>query len=105
MLKWNFFTEIQKMEDKVKYLEKHLKIVSQINQMIESLQIKIEELERWRNTKKNVPSGLPAIKSYDLKLHTVATNECQELASKFEENDKQSLEWMMDVHDKLVQDV
>ena len=78
------FTEIQKMADKFKALEKHLEIVSQINQRMESLQTKIEELDRWRNMKKNVPSGLPAIKDYDIKLHTLATNECQELSSKFE---------------------
>ena len=31
------FIEIQKMEDKVRALEKHLEIVSQINQKLESL--------------------------------------------------------------------
>jgi glutamate mutase epsilon subunit len=31
------FIEIQKMVDKVKYLEKHLEIVSQVNQRMESL--------------------------------------------------------------------
>lgn len=49
---------------------------------------------------KNVPSGLPRIKSYDIKLHTLATNECQEMASKFEEKVKQSLVGMMNVYDK-----
>ena len=88
------------MEDKFKYLEKHLEIVSQINQRIESLQTKIRELDRWRNMKKIVPSGLLEIKSYDTRLHTLATNKCQELVSKFEEKAKQSLEGMMDVYDK-----
>ena len=73
------------MEEKVKALEKQLGIVSQINLKMESLQAKIEELETWRNTKKNVPSSLPAVKSYDTRLHTLATNKCQELASKFKE--------------------
>ena len=34
------------MEEKVKDLEKHLEIVSQINLKMESLQTKIEELDR-----------------------------------------------------------
>ena len=73
------------MEEKVKALEKHLEIVSQINLKMESLQTKIEELDKWRNMEKNVPSGLPTVRAYDIRLHTLATNECQELASKFEE--------------------
>lgn len=36
-LKVECFTEIKKMEDKVKSLEKHIEIVSQINQKMESL--------------------------------------------------------------------
>ena len=79
------FTEVQKMVEKVKALEKHLEIVSQINKKMESLQTKIKELDRWRNMEKNVPSGLLTIKAYDIRLHTLATNECQELASMFEE--------------------
>ena len=93
------------MENKDKYLEKHLKIVSQINHRMESVQTKIEEVDRWRNMEKNFPSGLPTIKTYDIKLHTLPTNECQELASKFEEKAKQSLVEMIGVYDKLVQDV
>ena len=34
---------------------------------------------------KSVPSKLPAVKAYDISLHNLDTNECQELASKFEE--------------------
>lgn len=64
------------MAEKVKALEKHLETVSQINLKMESLQTKIEELDRWRNMEKSVPSGLPAVKSYDIRLHTLATNEC-----------------------------
>jgi hypothetical protein len=72
------------MEDNIKALEKHLEIASQINQKMESLEIKVEELDRWRNMEKNVPSGLLGIKAYDIRLHTWATNECQEMDSKFE---------------------
>ena len=54
---------------------------------------------------KSVQSDLPTFKAYDIKLHTLATNECQELASKFEERARKSLVGMMDVYDKLVQDV
>ena len=93
------------MKEKVKDLEKHLKIVSQINLKMESLQTKIQELDRWRNMEKSFPSGLPTIKDYDIRLHTLATNEYQELASKFEERTRQSLVGMMDVYDKSIQDV
>lgn len=96
------FKEIQRMAEKVKYLEKHLEIVSQINLKMESLQTKIEELDKWRNMEKSVMSSLPTVKAYDIRLHTLATNEFQELASKFEKMVKQSLEEMMDVYDKLV---
>ena len=72
------------MEEKVKALEKHIENVSQINFKMESPQTKIEELEKWRNMEKNVPSFLLIVKAYDIRLHTLATNECQELASKFE---------------------
>ena len=105
VVKVEFFTEIQNMTDKFNALEKHLEIVSQINQRMESLQTKLVELDKWRNMEKNVPSFLPTIKAYDIRLHTLATNECQELASKFEEKAKQSLEGMVDVYDKSVQDV
>ena len=54
---------------------------------------------------KNVPSGLPRIKSYDIKLHTLATNECQEMTSMFEERVKEMLEGMMNFYDKSVQDI
>jgi hypothetical protein len=67
---------------------------------MESLQTKIKELDKWRNMEKCVPCGLPEIKSYDIRLHTLATNECQELASKFEERARQSLAGMMDVYEK-----
>ena len=76
------------MAEKVKSLEKHLKIVSHINLKMESLQVKIEELDKWRNMEKKTPSILYIVKSYDISLHTLATNECQELDSKFKEKER-----------------
>ena len=54
---------------------------------------------------KSVSSILPVVKAYDIRLHTLATNECQELASKFEEKVRQSPAGMMDVYDKSIYDV
>ena len=48
-IKMGFFTDIQKMADKVKMGEKHLKIVSQVNQKMRSLQVKIEYLDKCRS--------------------------------------------------------
>ena len=79
--------------------------MSQINLKMESLQAKIKELDKWMNVEKNVPSNLPTVKSYFIRLHTLATNECQELDSKFEEKARQSLIGMMDVYDKSIYDV
>ena len=93
------------MVEKVKALEKHLEIVSQDNVKMESLQVKIAELDRWRNMEKNVPSSLPAVKTYDITLHTLATKECQELASKFEEKARQSLAGMMELYEKSIYDI
>ena len=80
------FMEIQKMAEKVKALEKHLEIVSRINLKMESLQAKNEEIDKWRNMEKNVLSSLLTVKDYAIMLHIPTTNECQELASKFEES-------------------
>ena len=41
-VKMECFTEMQKMADKVKMVEKHLEIVSQTNQRMRDLQAKIE---------------------------------------------------------------
>jgi hypothetical protein len=60
----------------IKALEIHLENTSRLNQKIESLWLKIEDLDRWRNIKKNDPIGLPGIKSYDIRLHTLETDEC-----------------------------
>ena len=75
-VKMECFTEIQKMADKVKMVEKHLEIISQINLKMRSLQVKIEDLDKWMIIEKNVPSNLLVIKSYDINLHTLATCEC-----------------------------
>ena len=40
------------MADKVNVLEKHLKIVPQTNLKMESLQVNIEELDKWRSIEK-----------------------------------------------------
>ena len=104
-IKMECFTEIQNMADKVKVLEKHLKIVSQINLKMGSMQVKIEELNKWRSIEKNVPSSLPVIKSYDISLHTLATTECQELASRFEEKSRQNLAEMMELYEKSIYDI
>ena len=93
------------MVDKVKVLEKHIKIVSQINLKMESLQVKIKELDKWRSIERNVPSILLVIKNYDISLHTLATSECQELASRFEENVRQNLRGMMDLYEKSIYDI
>jgi hypothetical protein len=94
------------MAEKVKSLEKHLEIVSQITlKILESLQAKIRNLDKWRNKEKNVPNSLPAVKAYDIRLHTLATNECQQRASKLEEKVRQSLARMMDVYEKSIYDV
>ena len=76
------------MVDMLKDLEKHLEVASQIHRSMESLQVKIEELEEHRSSYKNVLDDLLELKSYDIRLHTLATHEFQELASKFEEKVK-----------------
>jgi hypothetical protein len=93
------------MVDKVKMVEKHLEIVSQTNQKMRSLQVKIEDIDKWRSMEKNVPSSLPVIKSYDISLHTLATTECQDLASIFEENARQNLAGMMELYEKSIYDI
>lgn len=50
-------------------------------------------------------SSLPAGKAYDIRSHTLATNECQELDSKFKERARKSLATMMDLYDQSVYDV
>ena len=45
------------------------------------------------------------VKAYDIRLHTLATNECQELTSKFEEKARQNLVGMMELYEKSIYDV
>ena len=85
-VKMECFTTILKMADKMKMVEKHLEIISQTNQRMRSLHAKIEDLDEWRNKEKNVSSSLPIIKIYDISVHTLDTTECQDLASRSEEN-------------------
>ena len=56
------------------------------------LQDKIIELEEWRSTKKKIPSSLPTIKGYDITVYSIATEECQGLASRFEKNARKILQ-------------
>ena len=72
---------------------------------MESLQARIEKLDRSRNMEKSVPSSLPAIKTCDIRLHTLTTKECQELASKFEEKVRQNLAGMIELYEKSIYDV
>lgn len=104
-IKMECFTKVQKMVDKVKNLEKHLEMVSQINLKMESLQVKIEELDKWRSIEKNVPSILPLIKTHEINVHTLDTSECQELASIFEEKARQNLAGMMELYEKTIYDI
>ena len=93
------------MADKVKMVEKHLEIVSQVNQKMRSLQVKIEDVGKCRRMEKNVPIILPMIKNYDISLHTLATTECQDLTSRFEERARQSLARMTDLYKKFIYDI
>ena len=70
------FDKVKKMVDKVKMIEKHLDIVSQTHQKMRDLQGKIIELDEWRSTKRDVPNSLPSIKSYDITVYSMATEEC-----------------------------
>ena len=63
-----------------------------------ALQANIQDLEYWRNMEKNIPISLLVIKIYDISLHTLATTEYQDLASRFEENTRQNIAGMMDLY-------
>jgi len=69
------------------------------------LQEKIIELDEWRSTKRYIPSSLPSVKSYDITVYTMATEECQDLASLFEENARKDLAGMMDLYEKNTYDI
>ena len=47
--KVEYFEEVQKMEDIIKALEKHIHNASQIYQNMKSLQKKIKDLDEWKN--------------------------------------------------------
>ena len=90
---------------KVKMVEKHLEIVSQVNQKMRSLQVKIEYLDKWRSMENNVPNSLPLIKNYVISLHTLANIECQDLASRFEERARKNIAGMMELYKKSIYDI
>ena len=60
------FAEVQKIEDIIKTLEKHVENVSQVYQNMKSLQTNIQELGEWRNLENNVLGGLSIIKAHDI---------------------------------------
>ena len=99
------FDEVKKIADKVKMIEKHLEIVSQTYQRMRDLQAKIIELKEWRSNEKNIPSSLPIIKNYDITVHLMATMECQDLESRFEENARKNLARMMDLYERSTYDI
>ena len=86
-------------------IEKHLNIVSQTYQRMRNLQEKTIELDRWRSIKENIPSSLPSVESYDIMVYSMATEECQDLASWFEENARKDLGGMMDLYEKSTYDI
>ena len=101
------FNEVKKMSDKVKSIEKHLENVSQTYQRMRDLQEKIIELEEWISTEKNIPSSrsLLIIKSYDITADSMATMECQDLASRFEDNARKNLAGMIDLYEISTYDI
>jgi len=99
------FDNVKKMVDKVKMIEKHLDIVSQTHQKMRDMQGKIIEFDEWRSTKRDIPNSLPLIKSYDITVYSMATEECQDLASRFEENARKDLVGMMDLYEKTTYDI
>ena len=104
-VRMEYFDKVKKMVDKVKVIEKHLDIVSQTYQRMRKLQEKIIELDEWRSTENDIPSILPSIKSYDITIYSMATEECQDLASRFKENVRKDLAGMMDLYEKSTYDI
>ena len=99
------FDVVKKMTDKVKMIKKSLKIVSQTYQRMRYLQEKIIELEEWRSTEKNIPSSLLTVKSYDITVYSMATTECQDLTSRFEDNVRKYLAGMMDLYERSMYEI
>ena len=86
-------------------IEKHLDIVSQTHQKMRDLQGKIIELDEWRSNKRDIPNNFPSIKIYDITVYSMATEECQDLASRFEENARKDLAGIMDLYEKTTYDI
>jgi hypothetical protein len=99
------FDKVKKMANKVKMIEKHLDIVSQTHQKMRDLQEKFIELDEWRRTKRDIPNSLPSVKIYDITVYTMATEECEDLASRFEENARKDLAGMMDLSENTTYDI
>ena len=62
-------------------------------------------MEECRSVENNVPDGLATLKSYDISLHTLATHECQEIDSKFEEKVKQSIAGIIKIYTSNIQEM
>ena len=84
----------------MKMIEKHLDIVSETHQRMRNLEENIIELDEWRITEKDIPSSLPLVKIYDITIYSMAIEECQDLASRFEENARKDLARMMELYEK-----
>jgi hypothetical protein len=69
------------------------------------LQGKNIELNEWRRTKKDIPNSLPSVKIYDITVYSMAMEECQDLASRFEENAIKDLVGMMDLYEETTYDI
>ena len=54
---------------------------------------------------KGIPNSLPSVKSYDIIVYSMAMEECQDLASQFEENARKDLTGMMDLYEKTTYDI
>ena len=99
------FDKVKKMADKLKMIEKHLDIVSQTHQRMRNLQENIIKLDEWKSTKKDIPNSLPLVKIYDITVYSMATKECEDLASRFGENSRKDLVGMMDLYEKTTYDI
>ena len=69
------------------------------------LQEKIIELKEWSSTEMNIPSSLLIIKSYDITVHSMVVMECQDLASRFEDNARKDIAGMINVYERSTYDI
>lgn len=104
-VKMECFDKVKKMVNKFKMIEKHLDIISQRYQRMINLQENIIEIEGWRSIENNIPSSLSSVKSYDITVYSMATKECQHLASQFKENARKDLVGVMDLYEKSTYDI